>query len=117
MGKARQKKREMANLSSDLQKKHLISVDELKSTITVKASKIRDLESAIKCANEQARESKQFKSLCKSKSDTIKSLENQKKDLLGSLDLIKKQLSSYKMLGEKTAVSFKTCRENWVSLW
>ena len=115
MGKARQKKREMANLSSDLQKKHLISVDELKSTITVKESKIRDLESAIKCANEQARESKQFKSLCKSKSDTIKSLENQKKDLLGSLDLIKKQLSSYKMLGEKTAVSFKTCKDSWVS--
>ena len=53
----------MANLSSDLQKKHLISVDELKSTITAKASKIRDLESAIKCAKEQARELNQFKNL------------------------------------------------------
>ena len=104
-------------MSSDLQKKHRVAVDALKSTILIKEGKISDLENTVECVNAQVSELDQLKSLCKSKSNSIKRLENQKKDLQGSLDLIKKQLSTYITLGEKTAVSFKTCRENWVSLW
>lgn len=104
-------------MSSDLQKNHRVAVDALKSTILIKEGKISDLENTVECVNAQVSELDQLKSLCKSKSNSVKRLENQKKDLQGSLDLIKKQLSTYKTLGEKTAVSFNTCRENWVSLW